>query len=107
MKIAMILMLVFSLFSMGKAKIEIDNDSDDCVDGWISMDVDITVDDEDFDFNPSCDFSFSKSFETKSGIDCKVKAGMCSGFSPEKELHVDCSDGSHEEIEILCPAENK
>jgi len=85
------------------ASIEIDNDKSDCLDGWISMDVTITVDGEDFDFEPSCNSSFDDDFETKSGKKCEVEAGMCSGFSPENKLEVECDDGSDEEIEIYCP----
>lgn len=86
--------------------IEIETDEYDCIDGWISMDVTVTVDEETFDFSPSCSFSFSESFVTSKGTQCEIEAGMCSGFSPEKKLEVTCEDLSTEYVEILCPDED-
>ncbi len=85
--------------------IEIDNDKDDCIDGWMSMDIEVTIDGEDFDFNPSCNFSFSEKNQTQTGKSCKIEAGMCSGFSPEEEFQIECDDGRVAEIDILCPPE--
>lgn len=93
----------FFLATQAFAFIDIDIDEDDCIDGRISMDVEITVDGEDFDFSPSCNFSFDDDFETKSGIKCEVEAGMCSSFSPERALEVECDNGEDEDVEIPCP----
>jgi len=98
--------LFFASITYAGVYIEIDNDEDDCIDGWISMDVTVRVDGEEFDFNPSCDFSFSDNFITNTGLNCEVDAGMCSGFSPDGRFEVECEDGSSEEIDIECPDAN-
>jgi len=54
------------------------------------MDVTVKVDDEKFEFDPSCGFSFDEDFKTKSGINCEIKAGMCSAFSPKNKIEVTC-----------------
>ena len=107
MKKIHLILMVLSIFilssALGTATIEIDHDEDDCVNGWISMDVTVTVDGEDFDFNPSCSFSFDDNFTTEEGLECEVEAGMCSGFSPQESFEVSCSDGSEESVDIECP----
>ncbi len=96
-------LLTSAQFLYASSKIEIENDADDCLEGWLGMDFTIKVDDESFDFRASCDFSFDEEFTTKSGVKCEIEAGMCSGFSPEKRFEVECDDGSEEGIDILCP----
>lgn len=93
--------------SQARARIDIDHDEDDCLDGWISMDVTVRVDGESFKFNPSCSFSFSKRFKTNSGLECKVEAGMCSGFFPENKIEVSCEDYSSESVTVDCPKDIK
>lgn len=109
MKIIHKLMISLSFFAasvaMASVAIQIDHDKDDCVDGRISMDVIVKVGDEKFNFDPSCGFSFGEDFKTKAGVKCEVKAGMCSGFSPEKRLEVSCEDGSSAGVDIKCPKE--
>ena len=84
------------------ASISIDTDEDDCVNGWISMDVTTTVDGETFSFNPSCNFSFDQTFTTSKGINCRIEAGMCSGFLPFNKIQVSC-EGASESAPVKCP----
>ncbi len=99
------MLLVFAVGSTASAypRIEIDHDANDCVDGWISMDVSVYVDGENFKFDPSCSFSFNQSFTTSAGIACEAAAGMCSSFSPYNAFEVKC-DGGSESVTIACPA---
>jgi len=85
--------------------IDIDTEKNDCIEGEISMDVEVEVNGEDFKFKPSCSFTFSKTFETKSGIKCKVESGMCSSFSGRGKLEVDCEGHNDESVDILCTPE--
>lgn len=101
--IAMALLISISVPAFASA-IQINNDENDCVDGWISMDVTVEVGSESFRFDPSCSFSFDDQFTTSSGVECKVEAGMCSNFSPEKRFEVSCDDGSSSGVDIKCPA---
>ena len=75
--------------------IGIEVDEDDCKDGWISMDVRVTVTTGNGwiqkSFSPSCSFSFSDSFE-EDGIECDISSGMCSGFSSSGSMEVSCTD---------------
>ncbi|MCB0367518.1 MAG: hypothetical protein H6624_12585 [Bdellovibrionaceae bacterium] len=104
------LFLIFSLVALlhvpvatGQMAIRIDHDENDCVDGWISMDVRVQVGFETFDFNPSCSFSFNDSFATEDGIQCEIAAGMCSAFSPYNRIEVSCEDGSSDGVDVKCP----
>lgn len=87
--------------------VSIETDWRDCLDGRISMDVDVRVDGEQFSFSPSCSFSFDNSFTTKKGRSCEVSAGMCSAFSPEKRFEVSCEGLSDEGVDIQCPGDFK
>ena len=104
-KLLVLLSLFVTSIAIASIDIQIDHDEDDCVDGWVSMDVTVTVGDEEFDFDPSCSFSFDEDFETRAGVKCEVEAGMCSGFSPEERLEVSCEDGSSAYVDIECPEE--
>ena len=86
-----------------KPKIHIAHDSDDCIRGWMSMDVVVKVDDEVFNFSPSCKFSFTKKFETKNGLECEVNAGMCSSFSPKNRIEATCKNLPVESVVVKCP----
>ncbi len=72
-----------------------------CLD-WMTMDIDVIVDDERFSFHPNCDFSFNRSFKTKKGKQCRVEAGMCSSWYPENAFAVRCDGGIRGEIGIPC-----
>jgi len=101
MKYLLISLLMISSMASA-ANIKIDADEDDCIDGWISMDINVSVNGERFNFDPSCNFSFDDTIKTSSGMECRVEAGMCSSFSPQKRFEVTCDDGSSEEIPIKC-----
>ncbi len=105
LKYLAVLMIAITGLGFG-SDIEIDIDRDDCLDGWISMDVEIEIDGEEFELSPSCSFSFDEEIKTKSGVTCEIEAGMCSAFSPQGKLEIECSDGRDEEIQIPCPVEN-
>jgi|GEM_PF-4443230 len=85
--------------------IDIKTNERDCVEGSLSMDVEVKVNGEDFDFAPSCEFTFSDSFKTKTGVMCKIESGMCSSFSGRGELEVDCEGHNDKSIDILCTPE--
>lgn len=93
----------FGSTSFGRSNIRIDSDKDKCVQGWISMDVNVTVNGEGFKFDPSCKFSFDQDFATSKGIKCRINAGMCSSFSPANKIEVECRDGSQESVTVACP----
>lgn len=95
--------LLFSAPSTLAGLINIDHDESDCVDGWISMDVRVTVDSESFDFNPSCNFSFDDDFVTSEGTECEISAGMCSSFFPLNKFEVSCEGHITESVDIECP----
>lgn len=84
-------------------RIQIDNDKSDCVNGWVSMDVNVRIDDEIFKFTPSCKFSFNENFKTKDGVECKIDAGMCSAFSPRNKIEVSCAGGFQDFVLVDCP----
>ncbi len=96
-------LLLYSNFSLAGASIRISTDEDDCLRGWLSMDVTVIVDSEKFIFDPSCNFSFDRSFKTKSGVACTIKAGMCSGFSPRNKIEVDCEGSLTQSVPVKCP----
>lgn len=89
-----------------RARVRIENDRNDCVNGWLSMDVSVYVDNERFDFDPSCSFSFDKRFTTRDNLECRVSAGMCSSFSPHERIEVSCDDGSGDSVTVDCPDNN-
>jgi len=74
----------------------------DCYEGEMSTDVEVIVDKESFQFNPSCAFSMSKKIKTKKGMQCSVKAGMCSPFSPKNRFIVECKDGRKSSHQVPC-----
>lgn len=78
-------------------------DDEDCVSGWLSMDVAVNVDGEIFKFDPSCKFSFNETFKTKKGFYCKIDAGMCSSFSPKNRIEVNCSNLGEAAVFVKCP----
>lgn len=96
------LMSLFSTLSLASGVV-IDNDENDCVNGFISMDVVVRVDSESFRFNPSCRFSFDDTFKTSRGVKCKISAGMCTSFSPKEKIEVSCSDGGNDSVKVKCP----
>ena len=96
---------IFASSAHASLPIEIERDADRCADGWLSMDVAVKIGEEKFEFSPSCQFSFTDHFTTKTGETCHVEAGMCSGFMPENAFEVNCNDGSSQSIEISCPNE--
>lgn len=87
------------------AIVDISHDESDCRDGWASMDVVVSVDVERFRFEPSCNFSFSQSFQTSQGLTCQIEAGMCSSFSPQERIEVRCDDGGSDSVSVDCPKE--
>ncbi len=91
--------------SIATANVTIENDEEDCLDGWLSMDVTVLVNGERFKFAPSCAFSFDKTFTTSSGETCIAEAGMCSPFTPQGQFKVHCETSGSETIGILCPPE--
>lgn len=103
---------ILSLFIMIGSKsafaspLTIEADSNGCMNGMITMSVDVKYNDERFSYYPSCDFSYNNAFVTTTGLTCNVSAGMCSGFSPENKFEVQCSDGSQDSFEIACPQSN-
>lgn len=86
-----------------KPEIEITPDVDDCVNGWVSMDVIVNIDDEVFHFDPSCKFSFNEDFKTKNGLECKINAGMCTSFSPKNQIEVICLNFNTVTVSVKCP----
>ena len=74
-----------------------------CAKGKMSTDVTVRVGKQEYEFEPSCRFTFSKGFQTKDGVRCQVEAGMCSSFSPKNLFQVKCEDGSYGESEVKCP----
>lgn len=82
--------------------ISIEPDWDDCVDGWLSMDITVTVGEESFDFNPSCSFSFSDSIQTEAGGLCEIESGMCSDWEPKESFEVTCEKGQEASVTIPC-----
>ena len=105
MKRIIIALLLFPIICLADEapKIKITPDTDDCINGWMSMDVVVSVDDEVFRFDPSCKFSFSKTFKTKNGFECKIDAGMCSSFSPKNRIEVACPNLSVISVPVKCP----
>lgn len=103
LKIILIILLV-PLFAT--ASVSINADEEDCLQGHMSMDIEVEVNGEEFDLRPSCSFSYNDDIELGSGVTCEIQAGMCSSFSPERQLIVECSDGSDAEVDISCPIEN-
>ncbi|MFH1728543.1 MAG: hypothetical protein ABIA04_08995 [Pseudomonadota bacterium] len=83
--------------------IDIDSDRGDCKDGFGSMDIDVEIEDEEFEFNPSCNFSFNKKFKTHRGLECQIRSGMCSPWSPKRRVVVKCENGLARSIPIACP----
>ncbi|MFC1679100.1 hypothetical protein ACFL2T_02690 [Elusimicrobiota bacterium] len=81
------------------------DDWKECLD-WSRMDIGVLIDGERFQFNPSCGFTFRKEFATQKGKQCRVRAGMCSSFSPENAFAVECDDGQSGELGIACDDEN-
>ena len=105
-KAFVILNFIFFLAIQSQAStIQITNDENDCLDGWISMDVRVQVEDESFSFSPSCRFSFDEDFKTQSGQSCQIRAGMCSDFSPLHKIEVTCNGVSADPVEVKCPEE--
>lgn len=107
--VSLLVSLTFATFAFASVqdagawtRITIDNDRNDCLNGWISMDVRVDVDGESFSFDPSCSFSFSQSFSTRAGVSCRADAGMCSSFSPYHQFEVTCGT-SREYVDISCP----
>ncbi|MFH2202263.1 MAG: hypothetical protein ABIJ96_04035 [Elusimicrobiota bacterium] len=78
-----------------------------CVDGWMSMDIQVDLDGEVFDFNPGCGHSFDEEFTTKKGRECEVKAGMCTTWSPERRFEIECSDGLEVGFDVPCAGESR
>lgn len=103
-KALFLILLTFVYLSVGNARtrLEVHNDKNDCLRGWISMDVEVRVDGLKFDFSPSCNFSFLREFKTVKGMKCRINAGMCSAFSPKNKFEVRCDDGAFESVKILC-----
>lgn len=99
-KVFCLLFLIVNLASAGS--VYINHDKDDCRNGWSSMDVRIQIDNENFTFNPSCNYSFNKSFKTKSGVTCQVNSGMCSSFSPRQQIYVSCNNSSRDTKTFEC-----
>ena len=89
------------------SRVTITEKKERCVKGRISTDIEVEVDGEKFNFDPSCRFSFSKSIKTKSGNSCEIKAGMCSSFSPKNLFEVKCKDGSKASIPIRCEQKSR
>ena len=86
------------------SKILIESDQLACAKGRTSsMKITVVLRQQKFDFSPSCFFSFSKEFKTKEGIECNIKAGMCSSFSPKNKFEVLCEDGAKGSTDIQCP----
>jgi hypothetical protein len=77
--------------------------ANDCTAGWLSVDVTVVVNGESFRFSPLCDNAFRGHFRTHEGLECLVKAGMCSGFWSENRFSVQCDDGSSGSVTIGCP----
>ncbi len=101
--------LIFTLTTLiaicAKAEsINIETDVNDCIDGWISMDVTVQVGLEKFKFSPSCNFSFNDSFKTASGTKCRISVGMCSNFSPRNQIEVRCDKGADRSVPVKCKA---
>lgn len=101
--------LFFFLFSQQSlaTSIEVDTDTEDCIDGHISMDVVVRVGSERFTFDPSCNFSFREEFKTSDGINCRIEAGMCSSFSPKNKIEVSCEGTSDKVVSVSCPIKTK
>lgn len=107
MKFLSVLALTFyfsgtaSAFS-GDEEVKINFDKPKCLQGSMSMDIEVTVKKETFKFSPSCSFSFSNDFKTKDGTKCSIKAGMCSSFSPKERFEVECDKLKKATVGIPC-----
>jgi translation initiation factor IF-1 len=98
---SLFLMIGLNAFGSG-TEIKLNPDDKDCLEGKTSMDVEVKIDGEKFDLDPSCSFSFSQTLKTKGGKVCEVRAGMCSSFSPQNRFEVECKDGSKAAFPINC-----
>lgn len=87
------------------ADVRVDPDRYDCLDGWISADVEVRVDEEVFDFDASCRFGIFESFRTDDGLECVIESGMCDGFFTYADIEVRCGDGSGDSEWVECPQE--
>jgi hypothetical protein len=83
-------------------RITIRRDRYACATGGFSMFVQVDVDNEPFSFNPSCQFSFSQSFSTRAGVNCRIDGGMCSNFYPYKQIEVNCGS-ARDYVDLVCP----
>ena len=95
--------LLVSISASAVSDIRIESQQDDCVNGWVSMDVAVTVGAEKFDFSPSCSFNFQETFVTADGVECEITAGMCSGAKPKNRLEVVCGSFDSASVGIACP----
>lgn len=80
----------------------IEPDWESCVDGWNTMSVRVTVEDEHFEFHPSCDWQFSERFQTKAGGSCYAESGMCTSWHPKNRFEVVCEKGQEGFVTIPC-----
>lgn len=81
---------------VGVRRADLDVDSSDCVNGWLSMDVSLTVRTDRGtirkSFGPSCNFTFSDRF-SQDGVTCRLDSAMCSSFIGAVRIEVVCEGG--------------
>lgn len=102
-KIFIFIATTYSFLAVSQASVSLSIDDSDCVNGWLSMDVSVSVDGEDFNFSPSCNFTFSDSFKTSTGVECKIESGMCSSFMGAEQIRVDCGSSGSASDDFECP----
>ncbi len=74
-----------------------------CLNNWMTMRVEVLVENEQWFFEPFCQQSNFRGFVTQSGMRCQVQAGMCSNFMPQRRFEVQCDNGDFGSIMIDCP----
>ena len=85
------------------SKIRIDFDQDACMYTFGTIPVAVIVNSERHEFEPNCTMDFEDEFKLKTGIRCRIEAGMCSNLPPYNRIDVFCEDKSMGSADVECP----
>jgi hypothetical protein len=77
-------------------------DQGDCALGFLTSNIEITIDGEEHDLSFNCLFFNEQTITLGEGDTCDVTSGMCSGALPQNEVQVICNQGGFATTEIAC-----